>query len=72
MNANAKKKKYRKIKKVMSSGHTRLLFNIGSTENIFPGTVKYDQNSEESDGKKKTLFSNLARAKTPKMEAGEV
>ena len=71
MMANAKKKKYRKIKKVMSSGHTRLLFNIGSTENIFPGTVKYKHNSEESDGNK-IFFSDRIRPKTPKMEAGEV
>ena len=36
----------------MSAGHTRLLFNIGSSGNIFPGTVKYEHNSEESDGNK--------------------
>ena len=46
------RKKYSKIKKVMSAGHTRLLFNIGSSGNIFPGTVKYEHNSEESDGNK--------------------
>ena len=36
----------------MSAGHTRLLFNIGSSGHIFPGTVKYEHNSEESDGNK--------------------
>ena len=46
------RKKYSKIKKVMSAGHTRLLFNIGSSGNTFPGTVKYEHNSEESDGNK--------------------
>ena len=51
-----RRKIYRKIKKVMSSGHTRLLFNIGSSENTFPGTVKYDQDSEERDGKKKKFL----------------
>ena len=30
--------------------------NIGSSENTFPGTVTYDQNSEERDGKKKKIF----------------
>lgn len=57
MMANAKKKKYRKIKKIMSFGHTSLLFNIGSSENTFPGTVTYDQNSEERDGKEKIFFN---------------
>lgn len=56
MMANAKKKKYRKIKKVKSAGHTRLLFNIGSSRNTFPGTVKYEQNSEERDGNKTFFF----------------
>ena len=46
------RKKYSKVKKVMSAGHTRLLFNIGSSGNTFPGTVKYEHNSEESDGNK--------------------
>jgi len=73
MTANAKNKKYSKIKTVMSTGHTRLLFNIGSSGNTFPGTVKYEHNSEENDGnKKKIFFSDRIRAKTPKMEAGEV
>ena len=71
MSANAKKKKYSKIKTVMSTGHTRLLFNIVSSGNTFPGTVKYKHNSEESDGNK-IFFSDRIRPKTPKMEAGEV
>ena len=56
MSANAKKKKYSKIKTVMSTGHTRLLFNIVSSGNTFPGTVKYKHNSEESDGNKIFFF----------------
>ena len=46
------RKKYSKVKKAMSAGHTRLLFNIRSSGNTFPGTVKYEHNSEESDGNK--------------------
>lgn len=71
MTANVKKKKYRQIKKVMSAGHTGLLFNIVSSRNTFPSKVKYEQNSEERDGNK-NFFFRQSKSKDCKLEAGEV
>lgn len=52
----------------MSTGHKGLLFNIGSSGKTFPGTVKYEHNSEESEGMtgKKKNSSNRIRAKAPR------
>lgn len=54
----------------MSTGHKGLLFNIGSSGKTFPGTVKYEHNSEESEGMtgEKKFFKQNKR-KGPKMEA---